>query len=165
LDRRKWNEDIGTYEKSDDLVSTRVEWVSHGNYAILQPLDDFTIKEEGRKFSPYTWFDMEREYFDEILKAVEEKGLPETVEGLFEPFWKAVLPARGLHFYETQLRAYFWGRKKDAFVIHQQTYGRGQLSNKIEQIGFYVEDFRKIRDVALNSDRWRRVHYCKVSFP
>jgi hypothetical protein len=164
MTRKKWDEEHQKYKDDSGLIKTQVEWISHGNYSLCQPLDDMTLREDkNSKFFPWVWIELETEYFDEILKAIEEKPLPKTAEELFEPFWKAVLPPRGMHFYETQLRAYFWGGRS-GFVIHKQDnfpFFDGGPSPKISEMGFYKEDFKKIRDMALNTTE---LPCCNIKF-
>jgi len=165
--RRKFNEETQKYEDDFDPIKTKIEWVSHGNYALIQPKDDKELRENKNSiFMPYIWIDMEEEYFDQILKAIEEKPIPTTAEEVFEPFWKAVLPPRGMHFMESQLRAYFWGKKKKGFILHQQhnnPWLGGMPCTQIDEMGFNLEDFKKVRDVALNSKAEKPVHYCKMN--
>lgn len=166
LPRMKWNEEKQKYEDDFSLVPTSVDWVSHGNYALHQPVDDKSLREDkNKKFLPMIWMELEEEYFDQILEAIKEKSLPTTPIEIFEPFWKAVLPARGMHFFETQLRAYFLDTKKNAFVFHQQTNNLTFYrtpSPIIEQMAFSVKDFKKIRDIALDKKAKRPVHYCAI---
>jgi len=151
--RTKYNEETQKYEDNFDHIKTEIQWVSHGNYALCQPKNDRELREDkNSKFFPWIWMEFEKEYFDQILKAIEEKPLPTTAEELFEPFWKAVLPPRGMHFNETQLRAYFWGGKRVGFILHQQDnfpFFGGYPCAMIKEMGFNVEDFKKIRDIVL----------------
>ncbi len=165
--RKNWNEEKQRYEDDFGLIKTQIEWISHGNYALIQPKDDRTIREDKNSaYIPYIWIELEAEYFDQILNAIEEKSLPTTAEEMFEPFWKATLPPRGMHFDETQLRTYFWGRGKKGFLLHRQRnnpFWGGMPCNKIDELGFNVEDFKKIRDVALNPNADKPFHCCQMT--
>lgn len=164
--RQKWNESEQRYEDDFSPIPTEVYWVSHGNYGIAQPLCDYDLREKkGSKLFPYNWLNIEAEYFDEILKALEEKPLPTTGHDLFVPFWQAILPPRGMHFFETYLRTYFFLSQRKSFIIHSQCSSFiGAPCPQIQEMGFTVEDFKKLRDMALGTDVKRPVHYCRMGW-
>ena len=164
--RKKYNEETEKYEDDFDCIKTRIDWVSHGNYVLWQPLDDQQRRDNkasGKLCLPYILIPLEAEYFDEIIKAFEEKPQPTTPEEVFEPFWKAVLPPRGMHFFETQVRAYFRGKK--GFILHGQRNNSclGGPCTDIDEMGFTIEDFKKIRDTILISDAEKPFHCCTMT--
>jgi hypothetical protein len=167
IPRKKFNKETQKFEDDFSLIETSVEWVSHGNYALHQKKDDYELSKDN--FNVFLWFEMEQEYFDQILAALESQPLPVNTTDLFEPFWKAVLPPRGMHFYETQIRAYFRDSEKNSFIMHQQScllslgltgYCPAPL---IAQMGFTVEDFKKVRDVALTANAEKPFHCCPMT--
>src|SRR4051812_876619 len=58
--RYTYNEETKKYEDDFSRIKTGIDWVSHGNYAIYQPLDAKTIREDSNSKSfPYNYIELE----------------------------------------------------------------------------------------------------------
>jgi hypothetical protein len=127
-------------------ITTTIGWVSHGNYALKQGS---------------AYIHIEEEYFDEILYIEEAFDNEHTNEHIndFTPFWSAVLPMRGLSCFPKQLSAYFT-HEHDIILEQRLSFDGFPTMHCIEQMCFTVEDFKKIRDLALNG-KHKPLHYCQ----
>lgn len=153
-----------------DPIKTSITWVSHGNYSLNQPKANYKYDPENISL-PYTYMEIEADQFDQIIKAYEENEPITKSEGsydcIFKPFWQGDVPLRGMMPIPVRLNAYFCGKKENGFVIQKQTYNIffGFPSDSIEQLGFTIEDFKKVRDAALSAkDEDKPIHYCQMDW-
>ena len=142
-------------------IKTTIDWVSHGNYAIYQPDPD--KKEDD--FFPWIYIHLEQEYFDQIIEAfeaVKSQEPPTDHYEYFNPFWTANMPARGMMPIATQLKA-FRASDSEAFVIQEHILNPFTAipACKLRQLGFTLEDFKKIREISLGATN-KPIHYCQM---
>jgi hypothetical protein len=141
-------------EKVEEL-EINVDWVSHGNYAV-----------HGASVNFSTWVDFEPSHFDEIIQAFETaRNVPRTLVEIFKPFWEGIVPPRGMCFWAHQSRCFVFD--KDAFVIHQMGaaafHGNYPTMNGGREMIFAIDDFKKIRDIALSDKNCRPFHCVTIS--
>jgi hypothetical protein len=110
---------------------------------------------------PHVYIEIETEYFDQIIEAFESKEIPSD---RFEPFWKALMPLRGMDIVSKELRVYFFGNKQ-GLAIHEITLNpfTGIPSDDIDEMVFTLEDFKKIRDMALSA-KDKPIHYTSIDW-
>jgi hypothetical protein len=138
-------------------IRTGISWVSHGNYALCQ--EKFNAPEGD--IYPHVYIEIETEYFDQIIEAFESKEIPSD---RFEPFWKARMPLRGMVPFSRELRVYFFGNKR-GLAIHEITLNPfgGIPSDDIDEMVFTLEDFKKVRDMALSAKE-KPIHYTTIDW-
>lgn len=142
-----------------EFVETRIDWVSHGNYAIMQPKRN----KEDIVISPWIYMSMEFDYFDQIIEAFEstEKPKPSGTDynHLFEPFWKADVPMRGMLPWPERLQTFFY-REKEGLILQKQTHS--EYGNLVKYLGFTIEDFKKVRDAVHSNTNEKPIHYVRL---
>lgn len=151
-----------------ESIKTSVSWVSHGNYAITQP----KLNAKDDEFFPWIYMELEIEFFDQIIEAfesgeiVEPKNSDDNFDAYYKPFWTGDVPLRGMQLMPSRLSAYYYHRKKEAFILHDQSYNLydGTPSHHIKSMGITIEDFKKLRDLVFESKAEKPVHYCKIGW-
>lgn len=140
-------------------IKTTIDWVSHGNYALYQP----DARKNKDDFFPWVYIHFEQEYFDQIIEAFEAVRSQESPDPYehFNPFWSANMPARGMMPMATQLKAF--RLSSESFVIQEHILNPFTAipSCELRQLGFTLEDFKKIRELALGATD-KPIHYCQM---
>jgi len=147
------------YPADDRTIITRVDWVSHGNYAIHQvskKLDEDPDKwNKGEYFNGY--ISIERPHFDEIVAALDSSYVD-----VFTPFWQGDVPPRGMMPAASRLYAY-WGEHQETFTLEERVSFWNRLGVS-KQTFFTVGEFKELVEKLKTSNVERPVHYVAIDW-
>ncbi len=132
-------------------VVLNIDWVSDGTYSI-------------NSYKPYhnqtdsVYISLEGPFFDQIIEKFEQSSPVKKLNEVFKPIWSGCILPRGMMLGPENLNVY---RDQDWLALHGHAACGSLPMAHIAELILKFDDFKKIRDIALNSKQERIIHYVR----
>jgi len=123
------SEHILKIKDDDNKFKIKLDWVSHGNFAI---------------YTEHDYIELEKHHFREILDAYENAVKPSGRK----PFWTGTVPPRGWSFGENLIEAYAYKEKYIKLIKSSCTSFGGDVPHYFSHLIVEIETLKKISDAV-----------------